>query len=226
MSLADLNGQRVVVGGGTGAVGQGVVQALLNAGANVIVPVRSSEAGARLAPHPRLTLLPEFPASDEEVLRARRALERLGPIHGAVACLGPWRAGVDLTQTPLEDWEAVITANLTSHFLFARLAAPLIVPQGAYVMVNGAAARSPAPGAGPVSIMARAQTMIGEVLGLEHPHLRTHTVMLASVVATRTQPSPPARWVTACEVGEACALLLGEFGKISVGSTLTLTERG
>lgn len=45
-TTSDLTGHRVLVPGGTGAVGEGVVRAFLAAGAEVIVPTRSKERSA------------------------------------------------------------------------------------------------------------------------------------------------------------------------------------
>jgi len=47
-SIHDLSGRRVLVPGGTGGVGEGIVRAYLDAGADVVVPTRSEARGAEL----------------------------------------------------------------------------------------------------------------------------------------------------------------------------------
>lgn len=224
MASHDLNGKRIVVGGGTGDVGVEIVERLLAADAQVLAVVRSMARAQTLGAHERLTVIEGFPQDDAEVASLRLKLQESRPIHAAVASLGPWFQGPSLAELPKADWDQMVAAALTSHYLFARSLMPaLVATSGQYIMINGAGALAPVPRSGVVSILAHAQLMIGQVLAAEHKAVGVHTVMLRSVIATRARPKADPNWVTAAEVGDACAWLLTAQGRMTAGSTLTLS---
>jgi NAD(P)-dependent dehydrogenase (short-subunit alcohol dehydrogenase family) len=221
-----LKGHRIVVGGGTGDVGVDIVAALLDAGADVIVPTRSSTKADALRHALRdptqLTLLDGFP-SDE--LGVERLMDAVGEIHGAVAVIGSWRHATALTAMPVDEWSSAIAGNLTAHFLFAKAVMPRIMDGGHYVMINGAGALAPVPQSAHVSIMASAQLMLGEALKAENPRVLFHTLMLKSIIATRARSTADPAWVTSREVGDMTAWLFGEQGRLTAGSTVTLSAK-
>jgi NAD(P)-dependent dehydrogenase (short-subunit alcohol dehydrogenase family) len=222
----DLSGKRIAIGGGTGDVGSEIVAQLLHAGAEVVAIVRSAARADALARHDRLTVLEGFPEDDTGVAALRGELAGFAPIHGAVASLGPWFHGPALSELPLGDWNHMLGAGLTSHYLFARALMPaLTVSGGQYVMINGAAALAPVPHSGVVSVIARAQTMIAEVLAAENPTVGVHTLMLRSMIVTRARPAHDPSWITASEVGEACAWLFTPQGRLTAGGTVTLNQK-
>jgi NAD(P)-dependent dehydrogenase (short-subunit alcohol dehydrogenase family) len=226
VSEAPLKSRRIVVGGGTGDVGVDVVAALLDAGAEVIVPLRSvgkgEELRSSLRDASRLALIDGFPEDDAGV---GALADAVGEIHGAVAAIGSWRRAHPLTALPLEEWDYVSSGNLTAHFLFAKAVVPRLTRGGQYIIINGAGALQPVPQSGHVSIMACAQLMLGEVLRSENPHLLIHTLMLKSVIATRARQRPDQTWVTSREVGAMTAWIFSEQGRLTAGSTITLSPR-
>jgi NAD(P)-dependent dehydrogenase (short-subunit alcohol dehydrogenase family) len=226
MTAHDLSGKRIVVGGGTGDVGVEIVTRLLHAGAHVYALVRPSARAQTLGAHSRLTLIEGFPDSDSGVAAIRQSIAQIGPVDAAIASLGPWFHGPALAELAKSDWDAMVAASLTSHYLFARSVMPALnASRGQYIMINGAAALTPVPDSGVVSVMARAQTMIAEVLAAENPAEGMHTLMLRSVIATRARQAPQAHWITASEVGDACAWLLTAQGRLTAGSVVTLSEK-
>ncbi len=226
MSAADLSGKRIVIGGGTGDVGVEIVDRLLTAGAEVIAVVRSAGRADALPKNASLTLIEGFPEDDADVAALRAQLSSIGAVHGAVASLGPWFHGPALADLPKTDWDHMVSAALTSHYLFARSLMPaLSTSAGQYVMINGAGALAPVPHSGVVSILAHAQMMMGEVLAAENLSVGVHTLMLRSIIATRARPKHDPSWITAAEVGEACAWLFTEQGRMTAGSVLTLNPK-
>lgn len=226
MSDQPLTWRRIAVGGGTGDIGIEIVRALLLAGADVVVPARDPRKAETLrsfvSHSARLTILDGFPVDDTSAERIGKAI---GEIHGAVASLGGWHQGGPLARLPLADWNATATGNLASHFLFAKAVIPRIPPGGQYVMLNGAAALSPVPGAGHVSVMAAAQLMLGAALRQENQRLLFHTLMLNSLIATRARPNPDPSWVTAEDIGGLIVWLFGDQGSQTAGSTITVSAR-
>ena len=213
--MTDLEGKRIVVAGGTGDVGAGIVDSLLKAGASVVVPVRSSAKGERLANdlgHAAGLHLAagEFGAggASEELMKA---ILSSGPIDGAVASLGGWWQGKPLTEVQTREWEGVVSNNLTSHLLAAQALLPVLAGRGAYVQILGAAAEYPIPGSGPISITAAAVAMMGRVLAAEGALVRQ--VMIAAFVSTRARSSEDPGWIRVEEVGKAVAGLIAHPGE-------------
>jgi NAD(P)-dependent dehydrogenase (short-subunit alcohol dehydrogenase family) len=225
-NLPDLSGKRIAVGGATGDVGIEIVAALLECGAEVLAIVRSSTGLASLGQNSLLRVVEGFPKDDDGVTALRKQLAGIGAVHGCVAAIGPWFHGPTLAELPKSDWDKMITASLTSHFLFAKSVLPaLTVARGQHVMINGGAASAPVPNSGVVSVLARAQTMVAEVLSAENPNVGVHTVLLNSVIATRSRPTHHPSWITAREVGYACAGLFTPHGRLSAGTVLTLNPK-
>lgn len=226
MAVHDLSGKRIVIGGGTGDVGVEIVAQLLATGAEVLAVVRSAARAKALDKHAHLTLIEGFPEDDASVAALRLKLAEQGPIHGAVASLGPWFHGPDLAELPMDDWNHMVTAALTSHYLFARSLMPALTSTaGQYVMINGAGALSPVPHSGVVSILAHAQMMMADVLTSENKAVGVHTLMLGSIIATRARPTHDPSWITATEVGDACAWMFTEQGCLTAGSVMTLNQK-
>ncbi len=222
MTNADLRHRRILIAGGTGDVGVEIVASLLKAGAHVVALTRSRARAEGLPNDPGLSVVEGFPDTDESVAKLRREVDRLGPIDGSVASLGPWFHGPGIVDLPKAGWDHMVAASLTSHFMFARLAVPSLKPGGRHLMINGGAALGPAPHSGVVSIMARAQTMLAEVLAAENPSRSVHTLMLLSIIATRARPDPDPRWITAHAVGEECARLFTAEAIVAPHAVTTL----
>lgn len=123
-AIHSVAGKRIVIGGGTGDVGVEIVSALLHAGAEILAVVRSASKAEALGKHERLTVIAGFPEGDDSVSALRSTLREHGPIDGAVASLGPWFHGPDLADLPKGDWDNMVAAALTSHFLSPAVSCP------------------------------------------------------------------------------------------------------
>lgn len=225
MAMRKLAGKRILIAGGTGDVGVEIVASLLASGADVIALARSHSRAEGLPSHSNLHIVEGFPDTDEALSRLGEMINGQGPIDGAIALLGPWFHGPDIASLAKADWDHMVGASLTSHFMFARLAVARLIAGGRYLMINGGAALGPVPHSGVVSIMARAQTMLADVLAAENPHLQIHTLMLLSIIATRARVNPDPSWVTAHAVGEECVRLLGAESLATSHTTTTLPKR-
>jgi NAD(P)-dependent dehydrogenase (short-subunit alcohol dehydrogenase family) len=133
----DFSGRRVVVTGGTGALGTAVVADLLTAGATCTVPY-VHEAEAQSFPSrgdPNVTLIAISDLSDEtQVARVYEGLTPWASIHIA----GGFAAG-KVTETDKKALMAQIDSNLASCFLCCRAAATVMLANGGGRIVNVAA---------------------------------------------------------------------------------------
>jgi len=213
--MIDLHGKRIVVAGGTGDVGAGIVKCLLDAGAKVIVPVRSPAKGERLASdlgHPAGLHLAKGEFGPDGASNAIvKAILADGPIDAAVASLGGWWQGKPMIEVPSQDWEELVRNNLTSHVLAAQTLLPALAGRGPYIQILGAAAEHPVPGSGPISITAAAVAMMGRVLAAEGALVRQ--IMIAAFVSTRARHSSDPGWIKVEDVGAAVIRLIDAPGR-------------
>lgn len=194
--MGRLEGQVVVVGGGTGSVGEGLVRTFLSEGGTVCVPYRSEEKRDRLVDYVsdvrtgELVCL-EGNVGDEASIQAFRneLRSRTEQVDLAVASIGGWYYGYSLHRMPFTDWQRVVNNNLTTHFLFMRAMLSLMHDQnhGTYIMINGGASEVIAPESGMVSIVAAAQKMMTRVLVQEakSKDVNVYAVIAFDAVKTR-----------------------------------------
>ena len=208
--MVDLTQTRVVVCGGTGDVGEGVVQALIEHGAKVALPARSEDKAARIrsavADPARLTVYRGDLGDPVGAEAMAAAIAADGPVDAVVASLGGWWQGARLVDVAPAEWVRVLGDNLTSHYSVARAFMPVLTPgRGVYVQVLGAAAELPIAGSSLISITAAAAAMLGRMVEAERKEGEAivRQLMIASIVATRSRQIVDPSWVTAREVGEA-----------------------
>jgi NAD(P)-dependent dehydrogenase (short-subunit alcohol dehydrogenase family) len=128
-----VEGETVIVTGGAGGIGKATVRRLLATGRPVFVidlDAKALEAlQSDLGAGERLDVMCADVKDEPQVIAAvKRAAERFGTIYGLVHVAGgagPKRAR-DIEEFALAEWTHVIDLNLTSAFLAARAAVPLM----------------------------------------------------------------------------------------------------
>jgi NAD(P)-dependent dehydrogenase (short-subunit alcohol dehydrogenase family) len=145
-----------------------------------------------------------------EQLRAELMAD-LGRIDHVVASLGGWWQGQLLTDISLELWHTLMNNSLTAHFITAKTFIPLVqASKGSYTLINGGGALHPVPTAGPVSVSASGQLMLGNVLAAENKGfgVRVNNLVLATPIRTRSRPDGQSDWLTADDAGRYCLQLI------------------
>lgn len=202
-------GRVVVVAGGTGLVGGAVVERLVADGARVVVPTRGP------APHGLPAEARVVPGVDWEhpgALLAALGEPGWAP-HAAVVALGGWWLGPQLVDLDLATWRSMLESHLTSHWLAARVLAPVLVgPDPVYVMLGGAAATEPMAGSGPVNVTGAGQRMLLRVLRAEPigQRVRLHEVSVGAAVADDDRNLDPEQTVDRRRVAAAVATVLSD----------------
>lgn len=135
MNLFDISGKKVIFTGASGGLGQGMVEGMLEAGAEVVMlgssPKSVSMAEAFRAKGWKAYGL-QCDLGDHEALQKGfdQALELLGgELNVLVNAAGIQRRHKS-EEFPTEDWEAVINVNLTASFLLCRMAGKQMIEQG------------------------------------------------------------------------------------------------
>lgn len=198
-------GHRVLVPGGTGAVGEGVVRRYLAAGAEVVVPTRSPERaedframlGTAADEHLHLVVHDYSTFAGAQALVDDTVRFR-GGLDSVVAPIGGWWAGRTLAEIDHSDWQQAFVDLATTHMAVLRASLPALATGGAYSIVVGDSATWPVPGSGLVSMEQAALLMMQRVADAEMGTDRRVFALQLGPVATRLNP---AGTVTADQVG-------------------------
>lgn len=226
----------VLVTGGTGALGEAVVDRLLADGVRVVVPFMSDAAADRLRAHvppdAPLTLVPASvtdPAGAARVVDAARAA---GQLDSAVLLVGGF-AMDSVEETDRTTWDRMLDLNATSVFQVAREVFPVLRANGGGRIVTVAA--EPAldrgvRGMGAYAAAKAAVVSLTQTLAREGgPHGITANALAPRIIDTpANRAAMPeanfATWPTATEIAEVIAFLTGSHGAIVTGSVLTLSR--
>jgi len=128
--LFDLTGRTALVTGSTRGLGRAIAAGLAEAGARVAVNGRSREACEAALPG---CIAAPFDVTDEGAVAA--AVERLGAVDVLVNNVG-MTLRKPLLDWSLEEWNRILSVNLTSAFLVARAVAPGMIERGGGKIVN------------------------------------------------------------------------------------------
>ncbi len=141
MSVAyDFSGRTAVVTGGASGIGQGVVNALAAAGANVVVWDIKPPQGSHVTAYQIDITKPETIAE---------ALSEVAAIDILVHSAGYAGAAAPLLAYDPAEWQRIIDINLTGTFNVLRLATPKLIaqPAGRVVLLASLAGKEGTPNA-------------------------------------------------------------------------------
>lgn len=163
----------MVVTGGTGALGQAVVRALLAQGRSVAVPYRSESGWETLKKQvgkgtvwgqPADVAEPEAVASF--VAEAARQLDGL---DGLAAIAGGYQGSGPVETAPVEEWRAMMRTNLDATWAACRAALPhLQRTRGSVVTVASRLAEAGGAGAAAYAVSKAGVVTLTRVLALEN----------------------------------------------------------
>lgn len=134
-TLFDLDGQVVLVAGGTGGIGRTMAETLIEYGAKVAVSGRSEEKAAQvskeLSAGGSKVLGLSSTANDVASIQALvdRTVDEFGRIDHLVDCIGG-NARHEAEDFPESDWDRILDLNLKSAFFLSQAAARHMIKQG------------------------------------------------------------------------------------------------
>jgi NAD(P)-dependent dehydrogenase (short-subunit alcohol dehydrogenase family) len=162
---------RVIVTGGTGALGRAVVKALRAAGARVAVPYQSTSGEDELrAAGPEVKGW-RADLSDPAAARGfvAEAVAWLGGLDGLALLAGAFAGGQPFEKAPENEWDRMMRANLATLEATCRAALPHLLKQGgAVVTVGSRAAETGGSGMAAYAVSKVAVSALTRVLALEN----------------------------------------------------------
>ena len=228
-----------IVTGGTGALGQAIVQRLLAEGAAVTVPYIVDEERERLLAavgerdRARVTL-ERADVTDDRVMGALvdAVVKRHGGVDILVSAVGGFAGGA-LVETDRVTWERMLALNLTSVFVAARAAVPAMVAggYGRIVVIASRGVVPPAAGfiaytAAKAGAIAFTQALASEVKGAGV----TANAVLPSTMDTAANRASmpdvdPSKWVSLDSASAVIAFLLGDDSRDISGAAIPVYGR-
>jgi 2-deoxy-D-gluconate 3-dehydrogenase len=137
----DLTGKVAIVTGGNGGIGYGIARGLAEAGATIVIAARDPGKNAQATAALRQTGVKAMSVAadvrDEASVQAmvQAAVEAFGRVDILVN-----NAGINIRKAPqdytLEEWQQVMSTNLTGVFLCSRAVYPFMVKAGGGKVIN------------------------------------------------------------------------------------------
>lgn len=211
--IPQLADRRVVILGGTGAVGEGVVRAWLKAGAEVIVPSRAESkvvqftaAAHDLSEFAKLSFaVGDYTSFSGAESMAERITSTYGPVTDVIASIGGWWQRSPLWGVSEADWQKYFVDLITAHVAQVRAWIPRLATLGSFQLILGGSATTPVPGASIINMEQAALLMMRQVLAAEVGTERRITSVVLGPVITRQRQHFDPDWVSADEVGVVTA---------------------
>lgn len=216
----DETSRRILVTGGTGALGTKVTRRFLEEGHAVAVSWVAEDEAERmrhdLADLGNLSLVRADLARSEDVARMLQEVGHpMRPVDALVHLVGTWRGGVALQDTDDATWDLVMDVNLRTAFNCARAVLPgmLARGRGRLVFVSGMAAHQGQSGQVPYSVSKAAVGALAEAIADETRGTGvTANAVAPSVIDTAANrssfsSSDHSRWVTTEQLAATISFL-------------------
>ncbi|WP_093620440.1 SDR family NAD(P)-dependent oxidoreductase [Actinoplanes philippinensis] len=216
-----------LVTGGNGGLGTATISALLAAGWRVVAPVRSGTAGrlpaGAVAVEADLTV-----EADVRAAAATAASDPEAPLRAVVNLVGGY-AGADLiADTPVADFEAMLTINLRPTYLTTAAALPYLIGAGggSVVCVSSRAAVSPFPGAAGYVTAKAAVLAFAAAVDVEYrkQNVRCNTVLPSVIDTPANRAAMPdadhSRWVAPAAIADTIVFLASDASAPTSGARI------
>jgi NAD(P)-dependent dehydrogenase (short-subunit alcohol dehydrogenase family) len=224
--------RRVIVTGGTGALGRALVHLLLERGARVAVPYRRTDewkalqqgvaAGAALFGEQADLAGPAGAGAFVDAAAAR-----LGALDGVALVAGGWAGGARFDEAPGDEWDQMLGTNLGTVAHVCRAALPHLRKQGGSVVAVGSrAAEAGGAGMAAYAVSKAAVHALVRVLALENVSfgVRFNAVLPGTIDTPANRRAMPdadrSRWTSPEAIARVIVFLLAPESAPTTGALL------
>ena len=232
--------KRVLVAGGTGALGSAVTLAFLEQGATVVVTGRRKDGYDALlaaAGNDQDRLSAAFLDVSNAGAAAKLAadvVERHGRVDVLVNAVGAYEGGASVWETEPESYARMLAVNLQTSFALARAVLPHMLRQGRgwIVGVGSKAAAAPAAGAAAyAAAKAGAVALYAAISDEVRPHPVNVNMVAPSIFDTpaNRQAMPTAdfsQWPKPADIARVILFLCSEDARVVHGAVIPVYGRG
>jgi NAD(P)-dependent dehydrogenase (short-subunit alcohol dehydrogenase family) len=219
-----------LVTGGTGGLGGAVTAAFVAAGWRAVVPVRKDPPDGGDAVY--LTADLTDPAAVESVVSAAVS-DPAAPLRAVVNLVGGYASSGLVHETPIEDFERMLSLNLRPTYLVTQAALPHLIEAGggAVVCVSSRAAVSPFPGAAGYVTAKAAVLAFANAVAVEYKAkgVRCNTVLPSVIDTPANRAAQPdadtSRWVQPEDIATVIRFLAGEESAPTSGAAIPVYGR-
>ncbi len=221
-----LQNKTVVITGGSGALGQVVVPACVDAGARVIVVDRHS----RTAEAQGVRVMTADITNEADIRRLVEAiLEEVGRIDALINLVGGFAMG-SVLETDLSLWQRMLTMNLTAAFLLSKAVLPHMLQQrtGRIVHVAARAAVEPFPGAAAYVVSKAGLAALIRALALElaGSGVTVNGLLPTTIDTPANRKSMPdadsSKWVNPRSIADMLSFLVSDEASQTNGALIPL----
>ncbi|QKW15930.1 SDR family NAD(P)-dependent oxidoreductase [Verrucosispora sp. NA02020] len=225
----------VLVTGGTGGLGGAVTAAFAEAGWRVVAPHRDRST-PEADPEGDAPVRPVADLTDpQDVARAVEvaAGDPDAPLRAVVNLVGGYASGGLVHETPIEEFERMLTLNLRPTHLVTRAALPHLVAAGggAVVCVAARAALAPFPGVAGYVTAKAAVLGFASAVAVEYKAagVRCNTVLPSVIDTPSNRTAMPdadhSRWVVPAEIASVIRFLASDDSAPTSGAAVPVYGR-
>jgi NAD(P)-dependent dehydrogenase (short-subunit alcohol dehydrogenase family) len=223
----------VLVAGGTGALGAGVLRALLGSGyavtATCVVEAERDRVLEEFGGEDGLTVVE---ADLTDAAAVADAVAGVDGLSAVVNLVGGW-AGGRAPEIELEEFERILGLNLNPLFLLARAAVPRLVEHGGGAFVGVAAKAAVSPGPGQAAYNTAKAGVLAFIRSLDADYrdqgLRANAILPSVIDTAANRASMPgadhSRWVSPDAIGAVVRHLVSEESAATTGAAIPVYGR-
>jgi NAD(P)-dependent dehydrogenase (short-subunit alcohol dehydrogenase family) len=224
----------VLVAGGTGALGAGVLRALLEGGhpvtATWVVEAERKRVETAFEGADGLSLVQ---ADLMEAEGAEAAVAATPDIGAVVNLVGGFFSGPRAHETEIEDYERMLRLNLRPGFMLVRAAVPSLLSGGggAYVGVSARPALNPFPGSSAYSTAKAAVLAFVRSLDADYGKagIRSNAILPSVIDTPANRAATPdadfSKWVPPDEIGRVVRFLVSDDSAPTSGAAIPVYGR-
>lgn len=224
--MFDFTDQVAVVTGASGALGQAVVRAFVDAGASVAAldlrPGSGGPAGSVASVQVDLTREDSVATAVAEVMQQFGRIDMLANIAGGFA-MGP-----KVHETPLKDWDFMLDLNAKSVFLMCRAVLPQMMQQdgGRIVSVAARVANAGKGKMAPYSVAKSAVARLTESMALEYreQNINVNCIMPGTIDTPANREDMPdadfSKWVQPAALADVICFLCSDAARAINGAAV------